>query len=407
VNERYTFFDKAKTSVDDIEVRDKTSHALPGGAGYVDNKFASDMLASFEDQPRSKNTEVYDTWEDHVLYKGNKFGQRYMSLGEAEQTVDTFGKFWDKFNDSSLKKSLLNYFGGDTAKAAQTVMDWVEYHADPSKPPSQMGQDLIDAMEKIEKEGIKLPTQGTGTKFNQSNDPGKMIAKQMRVRELLPRVRRKYEFAAIKSFTYEPCFYPEDEANIRNMRSLEELMKVPKAQLGDEDDIFFHKVAGRLFPVLEFQRAIPIPKTFTILIDISGSMQGEMSDGYTRAEFAQATGVALAEQAEAGGNSCEVVYFDTQCHPPITGSPQEIQEQLLNQSFGGGGTNFENAFRGVDKRDTAAVVLVTDGESGFTKPPKAPLHTVLVHEGYKHNPEAMDEHIKHLRNCSVRFSVVG
>jgi uncharacterized protein with von Willebrand factor type A (vWA) domain len=398
---KQNFFRNKLEDSTNLNVGDSTKYALPSGAGYDDAKFRADIRSIFTGDDRADLKTVREAWEDYALYEGNQYGKKFVTIGEARECVKELDRFFDKLQNGRVKDALMRWHDGDVEQSAQTLLDWCEYHAQ-HKTKANFAAGLADALENIEKSQEREDfKRGCNGQFGAHDDKIPMHPAALRVKELLPKVRRKYDFAAVRSYEYETTIHPEDDVNVRNMESYGEVMRIPKVLLGAEDDEFYLRMATKSFPVLEYTKAIPKPKKFVILIDISGSMQEPMDkQGYLRCEYAQATGIALAEQAQEGGNQCEVIYFDGSAKEPITGTPLEIQNKLLAEQFQGSSTNFENAFRAADKTNADSAVIITDGHSSYIKPPKMPLMTLIM-------SNSKDVSNERLQKDSYRYEVVS
>lgn len=386
-----------------VTIGPKTQATLPSAIGYTGEKFASDVMAAFKDCEVADPEDVSRTWKYHALYKNDHSSARFVTMDEAEKGAVATSDFFKHFKESRLRDILLNDFcGGNVDKATKMFMDWAEYHFVP-------GQELPDAMGKLGKaidqagEGIDSIPRGKSGDGDKSKPP--LTPQQMRIAEILPKVRRNYEFVGIVNNKYEESFYPEDDVERRTIQSYNELSRVPTGEFLQEDEVFFSKLIHRTLPVAQYMKAIPMPANFTVLLDVSGSM-GEMlkaADGenpYFRYEYATAVCIAVCEQAmQSGINTVSVIYFDGTAHEPVTGDPASIVKKLWECMFSGGSTNFEAAFRAADLTDNAAVILITDCGGSYQKAPKAPLHVLKCGRDGDNGSQA-------LRKIAVRFTEV-
>jgi uncharacterized protein with von Willebrand factor type A (vWA) domain len=175
--------------------------------------------------------------------------------------------------------------------------------------------------------------------------------------------------------------YPDEELDYIPMRRWSELHRIASHQFALHDDIFYARLTRRELLVVRYQERIYQPRKFVMLLDVSGSMKDNCADGYSRAEYATASAIALLSNALKGANRAIVVPFDDRPHPAIEGRPQDVVRQLLQCPFSGGGTSIDTALAAADEQSADEIILITDGQDRVSSRIRTPL-TVYVCGGH-------------------------
>jgi hypothetical protein len=367
--------------------KDNIEKVIAIGAGYDAADYYGDLVAAFSDNFMKTRLDlrgqVREWMAESLLFEGDKADGK-ISMARAEYRAAQFYKFMHRFTRSEQRQKFLDMANGDPEMAARAML---EYTAQAGQN-GQCGHDQGDA-DGIGGLGKQLGMEEYGGDGGAGGDEMPMgwdagsgspelIVKAMRIAELLPRLRRKYSFAAGKKHHREVSPYPADDIEIRPMRSFGEMMRVPLAAMAMDDDEFYIRAAQKQLPVIEHYRLDPIVRHFGLAIDVSGSMGGGLGDGYKRYEYATAVAIALLEQAEEGGNRVSCVLFDDRAKPPIVGTPREVAAEIWKTQFSGGGTAFQPVFDAFDSwPDLELGVMITDGGASFTKIPTAPLQVLV------------------------------
>jgi hypothetical protein len=317
------------------------------GAGYDRDDYYGDMVAAFSDNFEETRLDLRGQvreWKAEALqYRG----EGKMSMSRAEHRAAQFYKFIHRFTRSESRANFLKMAGGDPELAAQAMMEYTAQAGERGQAGFSKGDaDGCGGMGKALGMG-EYGGEGTG-ELPLGLDPGKghpeAIATAMRIAELLPRLRRKYSFAAGKTYTREVSPYPADDMDFRPMRSYAEMTRVTTATMAMDDELFYIQAAKKQLPVIEHFKLSPVVRRFGLAIDVSGSMSGRMKDGYLRSEYATAVAIALLEQADKGGNLVNAVLFDGDIHTPMVGAPKDVAKEIWKAKFSGGGTAFQPVF---------------------------------------------------------------
>ncbi len=229
-----------------------------------------------------------------------------------------------------------------------------------------------------------------------------LMRKILRIDELLPRVRGIYTFASHRGARLQPIQHPEHTLDIRPLRSYSELRQVPATFWLQDEALIEHKLMTRGVPVIQHYRIIPEPEKFVLLLDVSGSMQGGGTAGFSGEEWGTAHAVALLEAAQEGGNEVVFIRFDGDTHPPVVGDAERVLRDVWTCKFSGGGTDIQGALDTASGVEGARrVVLISDGEShlrGERLP--IPLDTILIGKGGRRGEDTT------LQKLSDRFYTI-
>lgn len=390
----------AKLNDGSLESIDKV---ISVGAGYDRDDYYGDMVAAFSGNFTDSRLDLRGQVREWKAEALQHQGEGKMSMSRAEHRAAQFYKFMHRFTRSDARENFLKMAGGDPELAAQAMMEYT----------AKAGQNGQAGFGKGDADGIggmgkclgmeEYGGENGGVPFGMGDQPGDShpatIAQAMRIAELLPRLRRKYSFAAGKTYTREESPYPADDMDLRPMRSYSEMMRVPTMQLAMDDETFYIKAAQKQLSVVEHFKLNPVVRHFGLAIDVSGSMTEKMGGGYHRYEYATAVAIALLEQAELGANRVSAVLFDGQCHAPMIGTPKEVAAKVWRAKFSGGGTAFQPVFNFFDKLDDLELgVMITDGGAHFDKKPKSDLQVLVC--GQDGGAEA-------LQKIAVKYDVVS
>lgn len=370
-----------------LDSLDSIDKVISVGAGYDRDDYYGDIVSAFRDDFKDSRLDLRGQVREWKAASLMHSGEGRMSMSRAEHRAAQFYKFLHRFTRSEARDNFLKMAGGDAEIAAQAMM---EYTAKAGES-GQCGFGKGDAdgcggmgkalgMEEYGGDGAGESPMGLGA----GNAHPELIAKAMRIAELLPRLRRKYSFASGKTYTREQSPYPADDMDMRPMQSFGEMLRVPMGKLAMDDDAFYIAAINKQLPVVEHYKLTPVVRHFGLAIDVSGSMVHEMEGGYSRAEYATAVSIALLEQAQIGGNRVTMTRFDGGTHEPWTGTPEEVAAQVWRMQFSGGGTAFQPVFDFFDSlKECELGVMVTDGSASFQKPPNTPLQVLICGEdGY-------------------------
>lgn len=375
--------------------------------GYTHDLFADDVRTVFERVNNGKTsapewnghlTDVPESWSVSVECRTGKppahwDDERYRNAAKV------WGQTMHRVGRGNVPGYFLERNGGDPEAAAQEFVNWLaeeqkqggrpdedgKMDPNPANGGKPGGADMGDG------QGAQSAIEALDRALERGDMPGKSdtsmrVSKQLRVAELLPRARKRYEFAAQKSYKTRNTDSPADTFTVRTMNHYAEPIILEESFLYDIDTQAMRWVTLQA-GVIQHQERIPEPMSFTMLLDVSGSMtypiDSNNPSGYNRDELAAACTIALAEQARAGGNDITLVPFDVEPHEPVVGADECIKFGW-NAAFQGGGTDFNTAITEVNKTDADYVLMVTDGDDTLNVASKAPLHVLNV--AGKNNP---------------------
>lgn len=369
--------------------------------GYTQDLFAQDVRTVFERVNNGKhgapewNSHLRDVPESWAVSEECRTGRPPAQWDEDRyrQGAKTWGQTMHRVGRGGVPGYFLERNDGDPEAAAQEFVEWLAEEQKQGGRPDEHGQmdpnpanggrpggaDMGDG------QGAQSAIEALDRAIARGDMPGKTdtampISKQLRVAELLPRARKRYEFAAQKSYKTRNTDCPADTFTVRTMNHYAEPTILEESYLYDDDTQALRWVTLQA-GVVQHQERIPEPQSFTMLLDVSGSMRDPIDrdkpDGYRRDELAAACTIALAEQAQAGGNEINLVPFDVHPHATVSGADECIKFGW-NAAFQGGGTDFDTAIKAVNDTDADYVVMVTDGDDSLSAAPKAPLHVLNV-----------------------------
>ena len=379
--------------------------------GYTSDLFAEDVRTVFERTAAGKSgapqwnghlRDVPETWATAEECRTGKPPKQWDEERYREAAA-TWGKTLNRLGRSVVPEYFLDRNNGNIEAAMSDFIQWLaeeqsnggrpdedgrmpitDYMRGKSGRPDQGdGKAAASAIASLSRaiEAGDMPSDSDG----QGEDAGKSgnampVSKQLRIAELLPRARKRYEFAAKKSVKTRNVETPADTFTIRSMNHHAEPTILEESFLYN-DDMQMVRWATLQCGVIQHQEVIPEPQHFTMLLDVSASMTepipGNNPGQYHRDELAAACVIALAEQAKAGGNEVSVVPFDIKVQTPVHGADAAMQFGW-NAGFDGGGTDFNAAVLSTNDSKTDYVVMVTDGDDRLEVDSKAPLHILDV-----------------------------
>jgi len=150
----------------------------------------------------------------------------------------------------------------------------------------------------------------------------------------------------------------------------EDLMLIPAMELMDDDDTFYYKYATG--EIVKYDvKAKKTLKSFTVLVDKSGSMSNNQ-----KTEWSRAVTLALLMWAKEKGADISMFFFDDSPHKELI-EFDEIWHWIMKVRCEGG-TNIDKALTRVENRDV--VVIITDGQDKvtFEKPDNMTLISVMI-----------------------------
>lgn len=175
----------------------------------------------------------------------------------------------------------------------------------------------------------------------------------------------------------EPVHHPTDDIEPENMRELSQMHGILPEQLLMDDDMFYDQLARDQLMVMQPYEEQKRRKRLYILLDVSGSMDGDMSDGHKRHVWARGVTVNLLMKAIKGEAEYLLRAFDGSTytlHEATTRDEAEkLVDHILDQGFSGQSTDIFGAFRRAveDIRarrgsavETSEILIITDGQDG-------------------------------------------
>lgn len=200
----------------------------------------------------------------------------------------------------------------------------------------------------------------------------------------------------------EPSAYPADRYELEPMRDLSQIADVVPDQLAYDDALFYAFVGDENFTVVQHYREVPQKKLMYILLDVSGSMNGDMRGGGTRIQWAAGVALRLMMRAQAGEAEFLIRFFGNAPYElHVIRTPQQAREfaqKLVRLRDYNEGTDINLALRtAVDDVQTADtttsdILLITDGEANVdeawlrqTFGENLRLHVAMIGNGTRHN----------------------
>lgn len=197
-----------------------------------------------------------------------------------------------------------------------------------------------------------------------------------RKKELIERYKREEVLKSV--------LCPDDEMTIKNIDKFQELLKIIPTQYAFNDDVFIQKLLKKELLVRDYQSRRLKKQALYLLVDVSGSMDGNKN--------VYASGVALAfiRQAILEGATYFLRFFDSspqQLHRITTKEEAEkMAEILVKQPYSGGGTSIQSAIEQAVKDikadptnfEKAEIMVITDGEDNVNIK-KGELKGIKVH----------------------------
>jgi uncharacterized protein with von Willebrand factor type A (vWA) domain len=197
-----------------------------------------------------------------------------------------------------------------------------------------------------------------------------------RMKEITERYRREEALNSVP--------FPEDEMTIKNIENPHEVLKLLPAQFALDDDVFTQKLVKKELLVRDYQSRKLKKQALYLLIDVSGSMDGNTNT------YACGVALALVRQAIEEGSVYFLRFFDDRPHELHTITTEkdakEMCDILLHQPFSGGGTSIQNALYTAindivtykDKFEKAEIMVISDGEDQV-RMKKEDLKDVKIH----------------------------
>jgi len=190
------------------------------------------------------------------------------------------------------------------------------------------------------------------------------------IQEILDEIRNKFSYIAVAKSNLISTFYPSDDTQPRYILNFHESLLLTEFLY--PDDIFFRKIAFKELLTFQHYKYDDRPKTYVMLIDVSGSMAGRSIN------YAYAAAIAMVENIHIGSHKGYILLFDSGiCATIECKSVKMVIEELLSTPFSGGGTNINNALQEADSLKPEEIILITDGFDSVSYKPKAPLYTIF------------------------------
>lgn len=351
-----------------INVSSIIQDTLPKNVGYTTGHLISDLISMFEKKSaEGRLHQIVESWQKNALSNNSN------PLTAKHMAVDYF-KFFRRFPRTQLFHDILKYCGNDPISATEVFLSILARQIEMQGRNTAGAISALSTLANVNRGGINipfLPPQQGSTKAGIGH-PG-LIAKMFHISELLKKLKIEYIFASKMSYEKKEVFYPDEEIEYSPMRSFSEINKITPPQYSLPDEIFYTKLIKKELLVTRYYERVHKPKTFSMLIDVSGSMEEKLKSGYSKAEYAIASAIALLQNALKGANKVIIRFFDENPYEPIVGTPKEIIQKLLECPFSGGGTSIDNALKEADKDNADEIILITDGEDDVTFTPKSPL----------------------------------
>jgi hypothetical protein len=179
---------------------------------------------------------------------------------------------------------------------------------------------------------------------------------------------------------WNPSPFPDNSVDIHKIRDSKDLFKLLPGQLALPSDTFYMKYAKKELMCREFMIRQDKRQLVYILMDVSGSMQGD------RAVCAMSIALSLLRRVATAGDHYHMRMFEDDPHELMSASTkeeaQELCRKLLHMRFPGGGTDIQKAVlkavsdikkaKVKDKLDkveldlkNCQILTLTDGESSI------------------------------------------
>lgn len=287
---------------------------------------------------------------------------------EKEEAIHYYS-FYHKFPQTKLFKEILEVTKADPEFAAEILMYLIKINLRKTVEGA-LGLILNDAnkMDFFPLIFSECPGKGSMTL--------KKMERAMEIHEALMNVSLKYKYASVKIQEKEEIIHPEQDIEPRRVRSISEMPTLQELAL--PDDRFYSKYATKELQTLQHYRLKDKRKTFQMLIDVSGSMEG------SREIYAVASAISLLQNSIKGNNICHINFFDGRVHTKtITAEDKEglkrAIKELSDVPFSGGGTSIDEAIKYANEKGMEETILITDGQcSVYEKPENTKMHSILV-----------------------------
>lgn len=362
------FFD-ADVDARSVRVGSRVAGKLPDG--YTKKSLAEDLVSVFREPPPARR---------HVRDVAHEWQARLPSplvRGEAVRMA----KFFARFGRSALRQRILDACGGDAVQAASLFLHALETVLETTGDMGMAG--ALDALGAIvasaDSLGIEIPFAPPDDDRTAGKGHRALLSRALRVSELIPKLAPKYEPLARRVVKHKTVPWPDD-IEIEPIRSLSasDLARVVTVDHLCTDSEFVRRVAYRSLRQVVYCEPVPEPpKTVTMLIDVSGSMDQSLPSGHKRSEYAIASAICLLRAGLRGGHTIRLVRFDDEPFPALEGTPAAIEEQLMLCEFSGGGTKIDSALSFADAEGSDEIILVTDGDDTVSYEPSARLSVYL------------------------------
>jgi hypothetical protein len=200
------------------------------------------------------------------------------------------------------------------------------------------------------------------------------------VQSLLISQELDFSMTFSKMGVWNPSPFPDNSVDIHKIRDSKDLFKLLPGQLALPADTFYMKYAKKELLCREFMIRQDKRQLVYILMDVSGSMQGD------RAICAMSIALSLLRRVATNGDHYHMRMFEDRPHALMSASTkeeaQELCKKLLHMSFPGGGTDIQLAVlqavddikkaKVKDKLDkveldlkNCQILTLTDGESSI------------------------------------------
>lgn len=337
----------------------------------------------FPSQNRRIEDEVSETqkWEE-IVQEEQRFPTKGNYITENVEMEKIHG-FMKKFPRTKMYSELQTTFDNNAQKATEFLLQLIRSKGYNHHKPN-LSKILEELLKNSDREDVPEMVQAmvavTGKNPGDSDKALKYLDKADEVNKIIPQISIKYKPASRASFELEEIIHPEDDAEPRQIKSLNEPINTTDIML--PDDLFYQKVATKQLNTMQHYRKKHIPKKYAMLVDVSGSMDDGNGAKHSSITYACASAISLVRNAMQGMNEACVVPFDTvPKNPTWFKEPGQIEEYMLQMPFSGGGTNIDAALEKMDSMDVDECILITDGHDHVSYVPKTKLFTLFCGGG--------------------------
>jgi len=190
-----------------------------------------------------------------------------------------------------------------------------------------------------------------------------------------------------KDEVLESVPYPDNEMTIKNIDRYQELLKTIPTQYAFDDDIFMQKLLKKELLVRDYQSRRLKKQALYLLIDVSGSMEG---NGKRKSIYASGVALAFVRQAISEGSVYFLRFFDDTPHElhriTTKKEAEKMTDILVKKPYSGGGTRIDSAIKQAVKDivkdpvkfEKAEIMIITDGYD-VVRTTKGELKKIKVH----------------------------